>query len=119
MKKIVTIGRGGTGKTSFVALMTKYFIETAQSPLLLVDADPDQSLAEMIGVDPKEQGKEPYLNCLSKLSWSGAEPQLEFLRRKEWKVKSGAKGSMRENILTSYRSESNGLKAVTACLMLL
>ena len=57
MKKIVTIGRGGTGKTSFVALMTKYFIETAQNPLLLVDADPDQSLAEMIGVDPKEQGK--------------------------------------------------------------
>ena len=57
MKKIVTIGRGGTGKTSFVALMTKYLIEIAQSPLLLVDADPDQSLAEMVGVDFKEQEK--------------------------------------------------------------
>jgi len=57
MKTIVTIGRGGTGKSSFTALMAKYFIEAGQSPLLLVDADPDQNLAEMIGVDLKEAGK--------------------------------------------------------------
>jgi CO dehydrogenase maturation factor len=57
MKTIVTIGRGGTGKSSFVALMTKCFIEDGQAPLLLVDADPDQNLAEMVGIDLKEAGK--------------------------------------------------------------
>jgi CO dehydrogenase maturation factor len=57
MKTLVTIGRGGTGKTSFVALMAKCFIEARDTPLLLVDADPDQNLAEMIGVDLKEKGK--------------------------------------------------------------
>jgi CO dehydrogenase maturation factor len=57
MKTIVTIGRGGTGKSSFVALMTKCFIEADQAPLLLVDADPDQNLAEMVGIDLKEAGK--------------------------------------------------------------
>ncbi len=57
MKTIVTIGRGGTGKTSFVALMTKYFIEIGDLPLLVVDADPDQNLGEMVGVDLKEVGK--------------------------------------------------------------
>jgi CO dehydrogenase maturation factor len=57
MKTLVTIGRGGTGKSSFVALMTKCFIEAGQAPLLLVDADPDQSLAEMVGIDLKEAGK--------------------------------------------------------------
>jgi CO dehydrogenase maturation factor len=57
MKTLVTIGRGGTGKSSFTALMAKAFIETNQSPLLLVDADPDQNLAEMLGVDLKEAGK--------------------------------------------------------------
>ena len=57
MKTLVTIGRGGTGKSSFVALMTKCFIEAGQAPLLLVDADPDQSLAEMVGIDLKETGK--------------------------------------------------------------
>ncbi|MGB9841238.1 MAG: AAA family ATPase [Candidatus Bathyarchaeales archaeon] len=57
MKTLVTIGRGGTGKSSFVALMAKCFIEAGQAPLLLVDADPDQNLAEMVGVDLKEAGK--------------------------------------------------------------
>jgi CO dehydrogenase maturation factor len=57
MKTLVTVGRGGTGKSSFTALMAKNFIESGQAPLLLVDADPDQNLGEMIGVDLKEVGK--------------------------------------------------------------
>jgi CO dehydrogenase maturation factor len=57
MKTLVTIGRGGTGKSSFSALMAKAFIEVKQSPILLVDADPDQNLGEMLGVDLKEAGK--------------------------------------------------------------
>jgi CO dehydrogenase maturation factor len=57
MKTIVTIGRGGTGKSSFTALTAKAFIEASYAPLLLVDADPDQNLAEMLGVDLKEAGK--------------------------------------------------------------
>ena len=51
MKTLVTMGRGGTGKTSFVALMTKYFIEIGDTPILLVDVDPDQNLGEMVGID--------------------------------------------------------------------
>ncbi len=57
IKTLVTIGRGGTGKSSFTALMTKCFVEEGQTPLLLVDADPDQNLAEMVGIDLKESGK--------------------------------------------------------------
>ncbi len=56
MKTLVTMGRGGTGKTSFVALMAKYFIEKEFTPILLVDVDPDQSLAEMAGVDLEREG---------------------------------------------------------------
>ena len=57
MKTLVTIGRGGTGKSSFTSLMAKCFIEAGISPILLVDADPDQNLAEMLGVDLKDAGK--------------------------------------------------------------
>ncbi len=64
MKTLVTIGRGGTGKSSFVALMTKAFIEEGQSPLLLVDADPDQNLAEMVGIDLKGAGKSTIAELL-------------------------------------------------------
>jgi CO dehydrogenase maturation factor len=64
MKTLVTIGRGGTGKTSFVALMTKYLIAVGDSPLLLVDADPDQNLGEMVGVDLNEEGKKTISDLL-------------------------------------------------------
>lgn len=63
MRKLVTMGRGGTGKTSFVALMTKYLVEIGNTPLLLVDVDPDQNLAEMVGVGLEEEGK----NTISEL----------------------------------------------------
>jgi len=62
-RKIVSMGRGGVGKTSFVALMAKHFIELGETPLLLVDADPDQNLAEMVGVDLEGKGK----NTISEL----------------------------------------------------
>jgi CO dehydrogenase maturation factor len=64
MKTIVTIGRGGTGKSSFVALMAKCFIEVNEAPLLLVDADPDQNLAEMVGIDLREAGKQTISELL-------------------------------------------------------
>ena len=44
---IVVTGRGGSGKTSFAALATKYL----PRPQLLIDADSDQNLAAMLGVD--------------------------------------------------------------------
>jgi CO dehydrogenase maturation factor len=56
MRILTTTGRGGTGKTSLVALMTRFFIEKGQTPLLLVDLDPDQNLAEMVGVDLEREG---------------------------------------------------------------
>ncbi|WP_174591545.1 AAA family ATPase [Methanocella conradii] len=56
MKMLVTMGRGGTGKTSLVAMMTKYFVENESTPILLVDVDPDQNLAEMVGVDLEREG---------------------------------------------------------------
>src|SRR4030042_1892410 len=64
MKTIVTIGRGGTGKSSFVALVAKNFVEAGYSPLLLVDADPDQNLAEMVGIDLREAGKKTISELL-------------------------------------------------------
>jgi len=65
MKTIVTMGRGGTGKTSFVAMMAKYLVEKKKTPILLVDADPDQNLAEMVGIDLESSGKKTIAELLS------------------------------------------------------
>ena len=46
-KTTVVTGRGGTGKSTFTALASRYLT----APMLLIDIDPDQSLADMLGVD--------------------------------------------------------------------
>lgn len=52
-RKIVSTGRGGAGKSTFVALITRYL----KTPTLLIDLDPDLSLADMVGADFREEKK--------------------------------------------------------------
>lgn len=47
-------GKGGTGKTTLAALMVRCLREMEIRPILAVDADPNSSLAEALGV---EQGR--------------------------------------------------------------
>ncbi len=67
---ILATGRGGTGKSTFVALLSRYL----KSPLLLLDIDPDQSLASMLGVNLEEikikteVGREVPVRTLSDLT---------------------------------------------------
>jgi CO dehydrogenase maturation factor len=89
LKTLVTMGRGGTGKTSFVALMTKYFIEIGDTPMLLVDVDPDQNLGEMVGVDLEEVGKKSISELLVETFIEGSGttvgvPPTERIESKIW-----------------------------------
>lgn len=89
MKKLVIMGRGGTGKTSFVALMTKYFIEVEDTPMLLVDVDPDQNLSEMVGIDLEEVGKKTISELLVETFIEGSGttvgvPPTERIESKIW-----------------------------------
>lgn len=63
MAKInVVTGRGGAGKSTFVAL----FAELVNAePLLLIDLDPDGSLANMLGADLDKAGKLTVSDALS------------------------------------------------------
>jgi CO dehydrogenase maturation factor len=49
---IVSTGRGGTGKSTFATLASAWL----KSPTLLIDLDPDESLADMMGIDIYSQG---------------------------------------------------------------
>ena len=59
-KIIVSTGRGGTGKTVFVALASRYL----QTPQLLIDADNDQNLAAMLGLDLEQEGTKTISDML-------------------------------------------------------
>jgi len=49
--QIAVAGKGGTGKTSFCALMIKYLIEKGKKPVLAVDADANANLNEALGLE--------------------------------------------------------------------
>jgi CO dehydrogenase maturation factor len=44
-------GKGGTGKTTTSALLTRYLLQKRRTPLLLVDADANANLNELLSVD--------------------------------------------------------------------
>ena len=91
MRRLVTMGRGGSGKTTFVALMTKYFIEKGETPLLLLDSDPDQNLSEMVGIDLREEGRKTVSELLVETFLEGGGttvgvPPSQRLESKIWEV---------------------------------
>lgn len=64
---IVVTGRGGTGKSTFTTLLARYLGERGVEPILMVDSDPDMSLAEMLGVDLAAQNKRSIADVLSEI----------------------------------------------------
>jgi CO dehydrogenase maturation factor len=64
----VITGRGGTGKSTFTTLFTRY---VHAKPLLLIDLDPDESLAKMLGVDLEKEGKCSISDALSRIITKG------------------------------------------------
>ncbi|MCM2284446.1 MAG: AAA family ATPase [Desulfobacula sp.] len=51
MSKIIALaGKGGVGKTTVSALITRYFTKHHKEPLLAIDADPNSNLGETLGL---------------------------------------------------------------------
>ena len=48
---IAVAGKGGVGKTTICGLMIRYLIEKKQGPILVVDADANSNLNEVLGVE--------------------------------------------------------------------
>jgi CO dehydrogenase maturation factor len=75
MKKIASIGRGGVGKTCFIAGLARVLAD--KGPLLLIDADPDQSLAEAVGLDMDREGVESISGLLFDVKAGAVDPRIE------------------------------------------
>ncbi|MBW2060728.1 MAG: AAA family ATPase [Deltaproteobacteria bacterium] len=54
-KRLVAVcGKGGSGKTALVVLITKYLLQISQRRLLVIDADPTMNLAPVLGVEAEK-----------------------------------------------------------------
>lgn len=51
MATIAVAGKGGTGKTTIAALAVRYLIEKGETPVLVVDADPNFNLGQTLGIE--------------------------------------------------------------------
>ena len=63
---IAVAGKGGIGKTTLCALLVRSMRDLGSQPILAVDADPNSTLAEALGIEPgkalaeiREQGATP------------------------------------------------------------
>ena len=46
-------GKGGTGKTTIAALLVRALIRAGKRPVLAIDADPNATLGEALGLEPE------------------------------------------------------------------
>jgi len=54
MKKLIAFaGKGGVGKTTSLVLFLKYVLEKSKMDILVIDADPDANVADVIGKEVK------------------------------------------------------------------
>lgn len=72
---IIVTGRGGAGKSTFTALAARCL----PSPPLLIDADPDQSLAQLLGADLGEQQINTISDALHKLQTGEEYEELDSM----------------------------------------
>jgi CO dehydrogenase maturation factor len=55
MSKLIAVaGKGGTGKTTVAALVIRYLLKTKRTPIFAVDADPNYTLGEALGIEVEQ-----------------------------------------------------------------
>ena len=50
-KLIAVTGKGGVGKTTISSLLVRGMVKRGKGPILVVDADPNSNLNEVLGLD--------------------------------------------------------------------
>jgi len=78
VKRIVSTGRGGSGKTTFIALVTKY-LSCQNHPPLLIDLDNDQNLSDMLGVDLEKENVRTIADVLFDLQKGNAYKEIKSM----------------------------------------
>ena len=103
---IAMAGKGGTGKTTIAALLVRIIRENKPGSILAVDADPNSNLAEVLGVEAKEN-----IGCI--VDEIGAHPEIVPVNMGkdafiEYRVQTAIVESDGFDILTMGRPEGPG-----------
>ena len=78
---IAVTGKGGTGKTTVTASLVRLLLEEGIRPVLAVDADPNSTLAPLLGVTPGQtmsDVREEIMQAKAEVTGVPKERMLEF-----------------------------------------
>ena len=78
---IAVTGKGGTGKTTVTASLVRLLLEEGIRPVLAVDADPNSTLAPLLGVPPGQtisDVREEIMQAKAEVTGVPKERMLEF-----------------------------------------
>ena len=87
MSKLITVsGKGGTGKTTFLALVLKSLIEINAGDILLMDGDPDSAMTEALSLSPSGTIGQVMDDLVKSLELGRLSPELDKIRHIDTKI---------------------------------
>ncbi len=108
-KKLVAVcGKGGSGKTALVALLTKYLMETNNQRLLVIDADPTMNLSSVLGLSPKKTVNDIRERIIQEARKAGKKETTNLARSLEYMLFEALIEADRFSFLVMGRPESLG-----------
>ena len=105
---VAVAGKGGTGKTTFAALLIKYLKDTTSGPILAIDGDPSSNLNLALGLPLEEtigDVREETLNQVSTGTFQAGISKPEYL---EYRINECLVESEGVDLLAMGRPEGAG-----------
>jgi CO dehydrogenase maturation factor len=108
-KKLVAVcGKGGSGKTALVALMTKGLIQDGRTRLLVIDADPTMNLAGVLGLRPERTVNDIREQVIREARTAGRSEKEHLARSLDYLLFEALTETDRFSFLVMGRPESLG-----------
>lgn len=99
---IAVTGKGGTGKTTTAAILVKLLVEKGIRPVLAVDADPNSTLAPLLGVETQARMSDIREEIMEAKAKESGTPKERLLEQKLQECVAEASGF---DLLTMGRPE--------------
>lgn len=105
---IAVCGKGGSGKTALVGLLTKYILQNEKKRLLVIDADPTMNLSLVLGVQPERTVNDIRERIISEARAAGKTEKENLARFLDYMLFEALIEAERFSFLVMGRPESLG-----------
>ncbi|MCP4752540.1 MAG: AAA family ATPase [Proteobacteria bacterium] len=107
-RMIAACGKGGSGKTAVVALMTKHLLQYGSEKLLLIDADPTMNLPGVLGVTIEKTVADVRKRILKEARSAGETEKENIARSLDFMLLEALMETETFNLLIMGRPEAAG-----------